>query len=241
MSDFSFDFRGRRALVVGGSRGIGHGLVCGLLDTGTDVVYASRTEGEGLDGATYVRCDLSNADDILSLFESVDAGGGLDFLINMAAANYFHKVGEIEPGEWDEVLDVNLRAAYLSCREAGRRMVPNRFGRIVNVSSIAGRHRSPVSGAHYSASKAGLLGLTRQIAFEYGPSGVTVNAVCPSQTMTDMLRVSMSDEQVANLAASIPLRRVAEVSEQVSPILFLLSEGASYINGAIIDVNGGQI
>ena len=106
---------------------------------------------------------------------------------------------------------------------------------------VRSERRDVHSGAHYSASKAGLLGLTRQLAFEFGPSGVTVNAVCPSQTMTDMLRDSMSDEQVAALAASIPLRRVAEVREQVEPVLFLCSEGASYLNGAIIDVNGGQI
>ena len=241
MSDLSFNFSGRRALVIGGSRGIGHGLTQRLLETGAEVIYASRTEGDGLDGATFVPCDLQDTGSVLDLFRTVDSSGDLHFMVNMAAANYFHKVAEIEPAEWDEVLNVNLRAAYLACREAGKRMMPRRFGRIINVSSIAGRHRSPVSGAHYSASKAGLLGLTRQLAFEFGPSGVTVNAVCPSQTMTDMLRDSMSDEQVAALAASIPLRRVAEVREQVEPVLFLCSEGASYLNGAIIDVNGGQI
>lgn len=241
MADVTFNFDGRRALVIGGSRGIGHGLTRQLIETGADVIYASRTEGDGLEDATYVPCDLQDTDSVLSLFQSVDTRGDLHFMINMAAANYFHKVSEIEPEEWDEVLNVNLRAAYLACREAGRRMVPRKFGRMINVSSIAGRHRSPVSGAHYSASKAGLLGLTRQLAFEFGPSGVTVNAVCPSQTMTDMLRDSMTDEQVAALAVSIPLRRVADVREQVDPILFLCSEGASYLNGAIVDVNGGQI
>ena len=241
LPDLSFDFSGRRALVIGGSRGIGRGLTQRFLETGAEVIYASRTEGSGLQGATFVPCDLQDADSTLDLFRTVDASGDLHFMVNMAATNYFHKVSEIEPAEWDEVLSVNLRAAYLACREAGKRMMPRKFGRIINISSIAGRHRSPVSGAHYSASKAGLLGLTRQLAFEFGPSGVTVNAVCPSQTMTDMLRDSMSHEQVASLEASIPLRRVAEVHEQVEPVLFLCSEGASYLNGAIIDVNGGQI
>ena len=241
MANFAFDFSGKRALVIGGSRGIGHALVNGFLEAGAEVTYASRTEGEGLQHARYVHCDLADTDNIMALFELVDADGALHFLINMAATNYFHKVDEIEPEEWDEVLGVNLRAAFLTCREAGKRMIPNSHGRIVNVSSIAGRHRSPVSGAHYSASKAGLIGLTRQIALEYGPCGITVNAVCPSQTMTDMLRASMTNEQVATLREGIPLRRIAEVEEQVAPILFLCSEGASYINGAIIDVNGGQI
>ena len=114
-------------------------------------------------------------------------------------------------------------------------------GKIVNVSSIAGRNRSIVSGAHYTSSKAAIIGLTRQLAFEFGERNINVNVVCPSQTLTDMLKDSMTDEQLKELAQNIPLKRIANVNEQVYPIMFLCSEEASYITGAVIDVNGGQL
>ncbi len=113
--------------------------------------------------------------------------------------------------------------------------------KIVNVSSIAGRNRSIVSGVHYTSSKAGIIGLTRQLAFELGPKNINVNAVCPSQTITPMLKESMSIEQLKSLAKNIPLRRVADAKEQVYPIMFLCSEESSYMTGCIVDVNGGQL
>ena len=114
-------------------------------------------------------------------------------------------------------------------------------GKIVNVSSIAGRHRSLVSGVHYTSSKAGIIGLTKQIAYEVGGRNINVNAVCPSQTLTDMLKQSMTEEQQKELSESIPLKRIATVEEQVNPIMFLCSEEASYITGTTLDVNGGQL
>ena len=113
--------------------------------------------------------------------------------------------------------------------------------KIVNVSSIAGRSKSLVSGVHYTSSKAGIIGLTRQLSQELGPKGININCVCPSQTLTPMLERSMTLEELANLESKIPLRRVAEVDEVVKPILFLCSEDASYIHGACIDINGGQL
>ena len=114
-------------------------------------------------------------------------------------------------------------------------------GRIVNVSSIAGRNKSIVSGVHYTSSKAGIIGLTRQLAHELGPKGINVNCTCPSQTLTPMLSESMNEKQLSKLSESIPLSRVANVKEQVGPIVFLCSSLSSYLNGCIIDVNGGQI
>jgi 3-oxoacyl-[acyl-carrier protein] reductase len=116
-----------------------------------------------------------------------------------------------------------------------------RGGKIVNVSSIAGRSKSLVSGVHYTSSKAGLIGLTRQLAQELGPKGININCVCPSQTLTPMLERSMTKKQLEKLSSNIPLRRVATVNEIVDPILFLCSEGASYIHGACLDINGGQL
>lgn len=239
--DVRFDFTGRRALVVGGSRGIGLALVRAFVEAGADTIYAARRPADDDPGATFVAADLTDPRSIEALFARLDEGGGLDVLVNATAINYAHQISDVTLEEWDEVIAVNLRAAFVLCREAAARMRGAGSGRIVNVASIAGRHRSPVSGVHYVASKAGLIGLTRQLAFELGPHGVTVNAVCPSQTMTEMLTRTMTEDQQADLAASIPLRRLATVEEQVGPILFLCSDAAAYMHGAVVDVNGGQI
>ncbi len=236
-----FDFTGKRALVAGGSRGIGKRLVAAFGDAGADVIYAARTPMEGDTDAHFVETDLHDEEAILALFKKIDGLGDLDFAVNMDGINHCKTIEDIDSDEWDDVLNVNLRAQFLICREAAKRMKKRRQGSIVNVSSIAGRHRSPVSGVHYVSSKAGVIGLTKQLAFELGPHSVNVNVVCPSQTMTDMLMQSMTDEQRKALADSIPLRRIATVEEQVGPILFLCSDAASYITGAIIDVNGGQV
>ena len=141
----------------------------------------------------------------------------------------------------DEVLAVDLRAAFLVASEAGRRMKVRGYGRIVNISSIAGRHRSPVSGVHYVSAKAGMIGLTRQMAFELAPFGVTVNVHCPSQTRTRMLGSTMSEDQQADLVSAIPVGRLAEIIDQVGPVLFLCSDASRYMTGSVIDVNGGQL
>ena len=237
----TFYFSGKRVLVAGGSKGIGKRLVESFLSAGAETVYAARTAMDGPTDATFIRTDLSSESEVLKLFEELDTLGPLHCVVNMAGINYCNGIEDIDTGEWDEVLAANLRAYFIVCREATRRMKNNAYGKIVNVSSIAGRHRSPVSGVHYVSSKAGIIGLTKQLAFELGPHGVNVNALCPSQTMTDMLMQSMTDEQQKALADSIPLRRLASVEEQVGPILFLCSDAAAYITGAVIDVNGGQI
>ncbi|WP_461208797.1 SDR family NAD(P)-dependent oxidoreductase [Desulfocurvus sp. DL9XJH121] len=236
-----FDFSGRRVLVAGGSRGIGKAVALEFLAAGAEVFYLSRNPGQGLDAATHLAADLADEAQVLAAFAALDEGGPLDVLVNAAAINYCKPSREIAKAEWDEVLDVNLAAAFVLCREALKRMTPRGYGKIVNIASIAGRHRSVVSGAHYVASKAGLIGLTRQLAYEAARSGVNVNAHCPSQTMTDMLRESMTPEAIAELEAKIPMGRVATVEEQAGAVLFLCSDAAGYITGACLDVNGGML
>jgi 3-oxoacyl-[acyl-carrier protein] reductase len=236
-----FDFSGQRALVVGGSRGIGRGIVEVMAASGANVVYASRSPMDAACGAQFIETDIHDEVAIIRLFEKIDEAGKLDFVINTAAINYCKKIDQIDAVEWDDVNNVNLRAAFLICKQAARRMKVRGSGRIVNVSSIAGRHRSVVSGVHYVSSKAGIIGLTKQLAFELGPYGINVNVVCSSQTMTDMLMVSMDEDQRQALTKNVPPRRIASVGEQVGPILFLCSDAASYITGAVIDINGGQV
>jgi len=239
--DISFDFSGKTILVVGGSRGIGRGVVEAFLAAGGQVFYASRTPMVQITREIFVRTDLSKPEDIARLFQKINNEGGIDIVVNSAGINYCKPIDEITTDEWDEVFAINLRATFQICKMALREMKKKKYGKIVNISSIAGRHRSIVSGVHYVSSKAGLIGLTRQMAFLAAQHNINVNAVCPSQTMTAMLQQSMTKEQIDALSSSIPLKRIATVREQVGPILFLCSEAASYITGAVIDVNGGQI
>jgi 3-oxoacyl-[acyl-carrier protein] reductase len=235
--DIEFDFTNKTALVVGGSRGIGRQVVQDLLRSGAEVFYISR-EKDPTSEATHLKCDLLEEHQIYNAFSMIT---NLDFLINVAAINFCKKIEDIEIDEWDRVLATNLRSFYLTCKLAVEKMKPNKTGKIVNVSSIAGRNKSIVSGVHYTASKAGIIGLTRQLAHEVSPHGININVVCPSQTLTDMLKQSMSEADLKKLSAEIPLRRLATPSEQSLPILFLCSEASSYMTGCALDINGGQL
>jgi NAD(P)-dependent dehydrogenase (short-subunit alcohol dehydrogenase family) len=237
----NFDFTDKRILVVGGSRGIGKGVVENLILLGAEVLYAARNPFLEEKNAKFIEVDLNYESQIIDMFSEIDKGGGIDAVVNTAAINYCKKFDEISTDEWDKVERINLRAAFILCKHASIRMKGQKYGKIVNVSSIAGRHRSLVSGVHYVSTKAGLIGLTKQLAYELGPYNVNVNVVCPSQTMSDMLKESMSDNELKVLADNIPLRRISAIDEQVGPILFLCSELSSYMTGAVIDVNGGQI
>jgi len=235
------NLEGKKALVIGGSRGIGRGVVNSLVDLGAEVFYAARTAHPDEKNARFIAVDLNNENEVVEVFNKIDDYGTIDILVNTAAINFCKSFDDISVEEWDQVNRVNLRAAFIACQQAAIRMKEQKYGKIVNVSSIAGRHRSLVSGIHYVSSKAGLIGLTRQLAYELGTHNINVNVVCPSQTMSDMLRESMSSDEIDSLAENIPLRRIATVDEQVGPILFLCSNWSAYMTGAVIDVNGGQI
>ena len=237
----NFNFSDKKVLVVGGSRGIGRGVVDSFVELGAKVFYAARSPYPDKENAEFIKADLNIESDILDLFNELDKHGKIDIVVNTAAINFCKPFSDISLDEWDRVERVNLRAAFLVCQQAANRMKKQKYGKIVNVSSIAGRHRSIVSGVHYVSTKAGLIGLTKQFAYELGNYNVNVNAVCPSQTMSDMLKESMSSDEIAALARNIPLGRISTVDEQVGPILFLCSGLSDYITGAVVDVNGGQI
>lgn len=220
-----YNFKDKVVLVVGSSRGIGKRVYDKFTEYGADVF-----------GISTDNCDISKQADIELYFYKLQS---VDILVNVAAINYSNKIEDVGFDEWDEVLDVNLRGYYYIIKKALGIMPDG--GKIVNVSSIAGRHRSYTSGVHYTASKAGIIGLTKQVAFEVADRGINVNAVCPSQTKTDMLLETMTEEEIKKLEQVIPMGRLAEIDEVVNPILFLCSDGASYITGTTLDINGGQL
>jgi len=212
-------------VIIGGSKGIGKGVVDAFTNLGAIVHSISRDN-----------CDITDPEQIYSYFSKLDK---VDILINNAAINYCKPIEEITLNEWNSVIDTNLTSFFYIIKTCLPLMKEG--SKIVNVSSIAGRSKSLVSGVHYTSSKAGLIGLTRQLAQELGPKGININCVCPSQTLTPMLEQSMTKTQIRELSKNIPLRRIAQINEIVKPILFLCSDDASYIHGACLDINGGQL
>jgi NAD(P)-dependent dehydrogenase (short-subunit alcohol dehydrogenase family) len=168
--------------------------------------------------------------------------GRIDVIVN-AAGGYYHYNGMIETSEdeWQSVIDSNLKSVFLGCQAVLPHMVRQQYGRIVNISSLAARTYSYFLGAHYSAAKAGVLGLTRHIAYEYGPQGICANAVLPTAFRGERLSEIMSPEQEKDLISKIPLRRLPEADDIVPVIAFLASDDARFISGASIDVNGAMV
>ena len=220
------DFKNKTTIVVGGSKGIGLRIKEEFENLGSKVLSMSRTDG----------VDINNTEKVDKFLSNIDR---VDFLINVASINYTKKIEEIDLDEWQEVINTNLNSIFYITKKCIEKMQSG--SKIVNFSSIAGRNRSLVSGVHYTTSKAGIIGFTRQLAYELGPKNINVNCVCPSQTLTNMLQNSMTSEQQEKLSSEIPLRRLATVEDQVGPVIFLCSELSNYVNGAVVDVNGGQI
>ena len=174
----------------------------------------------------------------------VDAWGRLDILVNNAGMGTpTVPVETIVPADWDATVALNLKSAFLAIRAAVPVMKAQKSGRIVNVSSFAGRNFSRISGPQYSAAKAGIIGLTKHMAVELGPFGIGVNSVAPSIVLTARVKgkweARAADEQ-QRILAGIPLRRLAQPEEVATVIAFLASDDSSYVNGVCIDINGGS-
>jgi NAD(P)-dependent dehydrogenase (short-subunit alcohol dehydrogenase family) len=167
--------------------------------------------------------------------------GRVDVLVNNAALPLTTRFAQIMAEEWRRALEVNLTAPFLLIRAALPAMKAQGYGRVVNVSSTAGRMVSTLGGAHYTASKTGLLGLTRAAAKELGRFGITVNAVCPGMIDTELTRESASGERLERLAQSFPVPRLGTALEVADLICFAASEAAGYITGASLDINGGDL
>jgi 3-oxoacyl-[acyl-carrier protein] reductase len=233
---------GRVALVTGGSRGIGAGIAVALARAGADVAvnYRERDaaaqqvcrEIEALGRrATVVRADVSRADEVRRMVAEAEARlGPVDILVNNAAMSRPQKIEEIAEADWDEMMAVNLKSAFLVTQAVVAGMRVRRWGRIVNISSQAAQ-TGGIVGAHYAASKAGMLGLTRACASALAKEGVTANSVCPALIKTEMLELLPARPEM------IPLGHFGEV-EDVAAAVVMLAEN-DYITGQTIFVNGG--
>jgi NAD(P)-dependent dehydrogenase (short-subunit alcohol dehydrogenase family) len=167
--------------------------------------------------------------------------GRVDILVNNAGIMFRTRILDIAVDEWEKTLQVNLTGPFLCTQAVLPGMKERGFGRIVNISSSAGRSVSTLGGAHYTSSKAGLLGLTRAVAKEVAPFGVTVNAICPGLIDTEMARKTTSRKELQDFLDSFPISRIGTPEEVGDLVVFLCSEKAAYITGAAIDINGGDL
>ena len=238
------------AIVTGAGRGIGARIATDLVAEGA-TVFIPDLDGERSDrmaatlGAAAIPAQLDVCDGaaIAKFFARVDReAGGAALLVN-CAGGYVPLIPslKITEDEYDLVMDSNLKGTFLCCQAAIAQMVRKRQGAIVNFSSLAGRQTSPALGAHYTAAKAGVLGLTRHLAKEFVPHGVRVNAVAPGTTEGERVAGLLTEADRERQLSGIPLGRFA-TAEDLSPVvLFLLSDEARYITGATVDINGGVL
>ena len=233
-----------RVIITGGSRGIGRAAVELFAKKGHQVVFFYKSNQELADelcrltGATAIKCDVKSSEEVATaLAKAADVLEGIDALVNNAGVSEFCFFDSITDGQWKNMIDTNLSGAFYIAREAVKHMIPQKKGSIVNVGSMWGKVGASCE-VHYSASKAGLRGMTMALAKELGPSGITVNCVEPGVINTDM-NARLGKEDVEALCESTPLGRLGTPEEVAKLILFLCSPDASFITGQAIGIDGG--
>lgn len=241
-----FDLTGKAALVTGASGGIGAEIARSLHAAGATVgLSGTRVEplealaAELGDRAHVLPCNLGDAEAVEALpKQAIEAMGSVDILVNNAGITRDNLFMRMSGDEWDEVLTVNLRSAMILSKGVMRGMMKTRWGRIINISSIVGATGNP-GQANYAASKAGLVGMSKSLAYEVASRGITVNAVAPgfiTTAMTDKL----TDDQKSGILDQVPAGRMGEPSEIAAAVLYLASGEAGYVTGTTLHINGGM-
>jgi len=255
-----FDLTGRVAVVTGGNGGIGLGMATGLAAAGAAVVLSGKSQAKGDqaleemgvgDRATFVPCDVRRQEDINHLIDhAVSRYGSVDIMVNNAGgSDGFALVHEMTDEAWLNALDFNLNAVFWGSRRALRYMVERGWGRIINISSVEGKQANKPAVSHYITNKHAINGLTKAVAFEYGPMGITCNAICPGAIETDTMRelgpqaaagAGITYEQfLANYAQESAIKRLNTVEEVAAMATLLASDIGGGITGALINVDGG--
>jgi 3-oxoacyl-[acyl-carrier protein] reductase len=236
----------KTVLITGGSRGIGSELVRHFARNGYSVAFtykSSVNEAQALaseTGALAIRADSACECEVTAAVKAaIESLGGIDCLINNAAISSFSLFTDITLEEWNNMVSVNLTGAFLYSKGVIPDMLKRKQGRIINITSMWGLVGSSCE-VHYSATKAALIGMTKALAKELGPSGITVNAIAPGVINTEM-NSKLSDEDKAVLVNDTPLMRIGEPSDVAEAAFFLAGEGASFITGEVLNVSGGYV
>lgn len=249
-----FSLSGKKALVTGGSRGIGRGIVLVLASQGADVAINFNSQPEKAQAVAEevkamrrdgfcIKANVANMAEVQAMFTEIkNKWGKLDILVNNAGVVYMNSIDKITEEEWDKTLDINLKGQFFCTQEAIKIMPAG--GKIVSISSIASGGVGVGFGniAHYAASKGGVIGMIEDLAIELGPRGINVNAIAPGVIETDMTIGILSDEQTkAGMLARIPKKRLGKPADIAAAAAFLASDEADYITGTVLYVDGGWL
>lgn len=243
------EFKGQVALVTGSARGIGKAIAEGLAQKGVNVVIADVNLEEALKTSSEIaglgvrsqalRLDVSSSKEVTGVFEDIQRNfGRLDILVNNAGITRDGLLLRMKEEDWDLVININLKGSFLCSKEAVKIMAKQRYGRIVNIASVVAFMGNP-GQVNYSASKAGIVGLTKTIAKEYASRGITANAVAPGFIMTAMTE-ALPDNVKEEMKKAIPMARFGTVMDVANAVVFLSSPDSGYITGQVIHVNGGM-
>jgi len=247
-----FNFEGKTAIVTGAGRGIGRVIALGLAEAGASVVLCSRTQAEIDIVADEIRArggkalpvvtDLTVNEHLENLVNiTVKEFGRIDILVNNAARSFLRGLLDLREDGWDKCFNTNVRAVWLLSRIVARKMIEQKYGKIINITTV-GADKAEVGMAAYGCSKAALKHLTRCMAREWAQLGITVNAVAPGFTRTDFSKPIWSNPDIEKLICNtVPMGKIAEPEDMVGAVLFLASSAADYITGDTIYVDGGSM
>jgi 3-oxoacyl-[acyl-carrier protein] reductase len=238
---------GKVAMVTGSTRGIGRAIAEALAAAGAKVAVIGRDQARAEEAAAAIgngaqgfACDVTKAEAVDAAVATIEkALGPIDILVNNAGVTKDNVFLRLQDADWDVVLEANLKGAFRTIRAASRGMMKKRWGRIINISSVVGLIGNK-GQANYAASKAGLIGLTKSMARELASRGITVNAIAPGFIETDMTN-ALTPEQRDGLQKQIPMERLGKPEDVAQAVLFLASDGAGYITGQVLVVDGGMV
>jgi 3-oxoacyl-[acyl-carrier protein] reductase len=242
-----FDLKGKKALITGATGGIGGQIAKSLSDAGATIVISGTREEKlkelaaTISGETHILpCNLSSVEEVEALFDKAEAlAGQIDILVCNAGITKDGLAVRMKNDDWDQVLDINLKSTFILNRNAIKKMMRRKYGRIINISSIVGVSGNP-GQANYVASKAGMIGMSKSFALEIASRGITINCIAPGFIATQMTEI-LTDAQKQTILSSIPKGEMGTPKDIASSTVFLASDEAGYITGQTLHINGGML